>query len=96
LKESFDPRRGFHEEGQSVTIELTILINQMWQAKLSGTLPTGKVTHEDFSKTLFGMIQPFMVVPKALDSLWSMFEDNPHLIEPNSPKNKKPKAKPRR
>ena len=88
-KKSFDPSLGFSEEGERVVIELVMTVNNIWQAKVIGALPTGKVTHKDFSKTLFQMIQPFMAIPQSMDALWSMFDDNPSLIEPQSSKNTK-------
>jgi hypothetical protein len=93
----FDPTLGFHETGEKVIVEVVMTINNMWQAKMTSPIEiaSGPITHHEFSKVLFKMIQPFMIAPKALDNLWSMFEDNPNLIEPNKRKNKKTRVIPK-
>jgi hypothetical protein len=80
--ESMNIERGFDEEAEAIVVELTLIVNNTQLFTINSRMTKDKLIHREFSETLFKMIQPLMAIPKALNNLWSMFDETPQLIEP--------------
>jgi len=44
-------------------------------------IESGELNTDSLCKEIFNLIGPFARVPKALDAMWTMFNDNPGLVD---------------